>query len=497
MNTQDLATRSRLQATHLRSTHLTLKIPFTVGAVFSLTFVQPSLATTPIANVRAALPSPSPVQLETDDYLLGPGDRVKIDIFDVPEFSGEYQVLPSGAVNLPLIGAVRVQGRTLQQASAAIAAQYGTVLQRPSTTVSLLASRPIQIAIAGEVNRPGSYVLVPQQTANTPENSVATLSRTIQLAEGITQAADLRRVQIRRPRSVESGASEVITVDLWELLQTGNVQQDLRLRDGDSIFIPTATAINLNDARQLAAANIAPRNNRPIKITVVGEVNRPGPYSLIEGAVGQRDQLINPNLLQVPSVTRAIQVAGGITELADVRNIQVRRLTRSGETQVINLDFWKLLKAGDPLQDLPLQDGDTVEIPTAKTLTPGEITELAKASFSPDKITVSVVGEVEAPGTISVPPNTPLNQAILTAGGFNDKAKKDITLIRLNPNGTVTKRDISIDLSQPIASDSNPALRNNDIVVVKKTGFATFVDSASRFMAPFNGFLNIFRFFGF
>jgi polysaccharide export outer membrane protein len=214
--------------------------------------------------------------------------------------------------------------------------------------------------------------------------------------------------------------------------------------------------------------------------------------------VSQGAQLINPNTLQVPSVTRAIQVAGGITQLADVRNVQVRRLTRSGSPQLITLDFWKLLKEGDVLQDLPLQDGDTIEIPQAKTLNESEISELTTASFSPEKITINVVGEVTRPGAVLVPPNTPLNQALLSAGGFNSKARKrSVTLIRLNPNGTVVKRDVEIDLAQAASEQGNPLLRNNDIIVVKKSGFASIVDTAGTVLSPLGGLLGIFRIFGF
>jgi polysaccharide biosynthesis/export protein len=443
----------------------------------------------------ASVPTSVVQSVNPGEYLLGPGDRLKIDVFSVPEFSGEYQVLPDGTVNMPLIGAVLVQGRSLQQATSIISAKYNAFLQRPTITVSLLAARPIQVAIAGEVNRPGSYSIAASTSAAGDSNS-ANITRILQLAEGVTQSADLRQVQIRRARATGAG-DELIKIDLWQLLKAGDGRQDIRLRDGDSIFIPATTAVNLEESQQLAAANFASRNNRPIKITVIGEVYRPGPYTLIEGAVGQRDQLINPNLLQVPSVTRAIQVAGGITQLADVRNVQVRRLTRSGPPQIINLDFWKLLKTGDSLQDLPLQDGDTVQIPTATALSNTDISELATASFSPDKINVNVVGEVERPGALALQPNSPLNQAILAAGGFNGKAKKAaVTLIRVNPNGSVSKRDVSIDFAQGVSDDRNPPLRNNDIVVVRKTGLAKFLDGAGAFLGPFTGITNFFRLFG-
>lgn len=465
------------------------------GAIAQVAQQTPAPPTVQPAKSPFAQPfaQPNQMQFNDDGYLLGPNDRIKVEVFNVPEFTGEYLVLPNGTVNLPVIGSVSVQNRTLQQAGRAISNKYAAVLQRPTVTVGLVAARPIRIAISGEVNRPGSYTIAATPTAE----GGATLSRTLQLAEGITQAADLRRVQIRRVQSFGSGAGQVMTVDLWSLLQNADLQQDLQLRDGDSIYIPATVAVNLEEARQLSAANFAARNNRPLKVAVVGEVYRPGPYTLLEGAVGQPNQLINPNLLQVPSVTRAIQIAGGITQSADIRNVQVRRLTRSGPPQIIKLDFWKLLKTGDVLQDLPLQDGDTVEIPTATNISDRELTALGAASFSPDRITVNVVGEVKAPGQVSILPNSPLNQAIFAAGGLIDnRAKKTVTLIRLNPNGTVEKRDIRTDFAQSVDQQGNPALRNNDIIVVKRNGLATFSDGLNAVVGPLNGIFGVFRLFG-
>lgn len=460
----------------------------------TILLVEPAIAQAPQRTAKVQSTTSSLTLPEGDGYLLGPGDRVRIDVFSVPEITGEYTVLPNGTINMPLVGAVSVQNRTLKQASGAIATRYAPVLQIPVITVNLLAARPIRVAIAGEVNRPGSYTVT---AATSTDGTIPTMTRLVQLAEGVTQVADLRQVQVRRVRPVGSSGDQVVTVDLWQLLQAGDLRQDLRLQDGDSILIPATATVNLDEARQLASANFATRNSRPLKITIVGQVNRPGPYTLLEGNVAQGAQLINPNLLQVPSVTRAIQVAGGITQLADIRNIQVKRFTRSGTPQLVKLDLWKLLKAGDALQDLPLQDGDTVEIPEATSVSDREISELATASFSPERINVNVVGEVERPGAVSIQPNTPLNQAILTAGGFNRKAKKsNVSLIRVNPNGTVSKRDISIDLARGVGENDNPALRNNDIIIVKKTGFATFLDSTSAFLGPFSGILGVLRIFG-
>ncbi|KAM3108725.1 polysaccharide biosynthesis/export family protein [Phormidesmis sp. 146-20] len=439
-----------------------------------------------IAHGTKPMPPSQPAStLESDGYVLGAGDRVRVEFFSVPEFSGEYLVLPNGTINFPQAGAIVVQGKTLRQASDEIVARFTPYLTRPIVTLSLTVSRPITVVLAGEINRPGSYTI--------GNETVPNLTRTLQLAEGVTQAADLRRVQVRR-RSTTPDQDEVLTVDLWQLLQAGNTRQDLRLRDGDSVYIPTATNVNLAEARQLANANFATRSTRPLKIAIVGEVSRPGPYTISDAGGGGSQ---GANQSQATSVTKAIQIAGGITQSADIRNIQVRRLSAGGVEQRIKIDFWQLLSAGDVLQDLPLQDGDTIEIPTATAMNDQEVTRIAVASFSPDRVAVNIVGEVERAGTVTVAPNTPLNQALLAAGGFNSRARKrSVTLVRLNPNGTVTKRDVSINFDQGVNEQNNPALRNNDTIIVRKSPLAGVTETLGAITAPFSGIFSFFRLFG-
>ncbi|MEB3338796.1 MAG: SLBB domain-containing protein [Leptolyngbyaceae bacterium] len=458
----------------------------------------PSLTPKPRGVLPLKTPTPAPVSIE-DGYTLGSGDSLKIDVFNVPEYSGQLQVLSDGTLNLPLVGTVSVQGMTLKQAASEISFRYTRFLKRPIVTLTLLSARPLNVAMAGEVNRPGSYTL--GVSAAGASGGSPTLTRALQQAGGITQSADIRQIQVRRPRPRNTGPDQVITVNLWQLLQTGDLRQDLLLRDGDSIFIPTSQDINIAEANQLAAASFAPNEAQPFKVAVIGEVNRPGPH-IIGGAGGAASTSTGTAGLTVakgknPTVTTAIQIAGGITQSADIRQIKVRRLTKGGTERIITIDLWKLLQEGDLRQDLPLQEGDTIEIATARTLSPSEATGLANASFSPDRITVNVVGEVGKPGAVQVPPNTPLNQALLAAGGFNNRAQQgSVDLVRLNPNGTVSRQTIAVDFAQGISEGNNPALRNNDTILVSKSGVVGFTDTLGLLTAPFTGIFSVFRLLG-
>jgi polysaccharide export outer membrane protein len=303
----------------------------------------------------------------------------------------------------------------------------------------------------------------------------------------MTQAANIHRVEIRRRQGNVSG--QVVNVDLWQLFQSGDLSQDITLRDGDQIFLPTVADINPVETRQLATASFAAKPTEPLQISVVGEVYRPGPY-IIEPIQRSINGTISPP--SPPTVTRAIQIAGGITSLADVRQIQIHRTTRVGNEKSINIDMWKLLQAGDINQDVILQEGDTIVVPKSTNINPAEATELAMASFSPDKIKVSVVGEVGKPGAVDLQPNTTLNQALLTAGGFNSRARQTVDLIRLNPNGTVSKQPIAVDFSLGIDENTNPALRNNDIIVVTPSDTAGIVDVLSLIFSPIGNLLRLF-----
>ncbi|MBW4518491.1 MAG: SLBB domain-containing protein [Scytolyngbya sp. HA4215-MV1] len=427
-----------------------------------------------------------------DAYTLGPGDRIRIEIFKVTQFSGDHQVLVDGTLNLPQVGSVSVLGLTLEAAADAISAKYTRLLKYPIVTVTLVAPRPVKVAVSGEVGRPGTYTL-PTDAGN----QLPTVTQALQLAGGVTQLADLRQVKVLRPR--QSGSEQVIKVNLWEFLQTGELGRDITLRGGDTVFIPTVANLNLAEAPKLTSASFSTDRGQPLNIAVVGEVYRPGPYTVTAsartGAAGAVGQAGGGGDIP-PTITRAIQVAGGIRPQADIRQIQVHRQTKTGGEQIIHIDLWKLLKAGDLDQDLILQDRDTVVIPTATELSPAEITQISAASFSPDTIRVNVVGEVMQPGVVQVPPNTPLNQVLLAAGGFNPKAhKSSVKLIRLNQNGTVTERTISVNFERSLNDKNNPALRNDDVVVVKRSGLTVLTDSLGFAINPINSFLSIFSIF--
>lgn len=465
-------------------------LPFTLWATLLTLADHPAIATAPP-------PAPAQPAAQTfliaavtqgEPYTLGAGDRVRIDIFRAPQYSGETQVLADGTLNLPLAGNISVDGMTLDQATAAISAGYSQFLRRPLITLSLLSRRPLEIGVAGEVSRPGAY------SVNVEGGEFPTINQLLQTAGGTTLSANVRQVEIRRPQ--RDGPDQVINVDLMQLLQTGDLKYDLALKDGDTIFVPATATLNVAESGLLSDASFAANNSQPINISVAGEVFRPGPYTVTGSArTGEAGVPGSGGGGGLPTVTRAIQVAGGIKPTANIREILIRRPTRSGTPQEFKVNLWDLLKTGDANQDPILQEGDSIVVTQVATLDPAEASALASTSFSPDSIKINVVGEVVQPGTFELPPNTPLNQAILAAGGFNNRARRaTVNLVRLNEDGSVSRAEIPVDFAQGIADGKNPSLRNNDVVVVGRSGLASTSDTLGQVLAPLGSVFSIFQF---
>ena len=211
---------------------------------------------------------------------------------------------------------------------------------------------------------------------------------------------------------------------------------------------------------------------RPILVSVIGEIERPGIYSLTkreESMLAGGPQITNNGL---PTVVDAIQKAGGITQTANLTEVVViRKVSGSGnELKKTNINLLDLIFEGDHTQNLFLFDGDIIKLKKANEMSPDTI-KVARANLSPSTIKVSVIGQVKEPGLINLSANTPLVQAVLSAGGpIAWKANKaNITLIRVNQNGTVTKKRYKINLNNNASYEKNPPLKNNDIVLVNSS----------------------------
>ncbi len=299
------------------------------------------------------------------------------------------------------------------------------------------------------------------------------------------------------------GPGDQLILNLFDL-EEGNFNI-LVLNDGSGIFPligrQKLTGLTIEDASKLLKKEYAKEllrpelllnigKARPIRVSIVGEVQMPGIYTFSDSKntnlVGT--QIEGPNI-GLPTLVDVIQKAGGITVDANIKSVEIlRRMPGekiSYKKAIINLE--DLVLNGNQEQNLHIFDGDSIKFSKAKEL-PKDNVEIARSNLSPKTITINIVGQVNSPGKIQVANNTPLIQAVYLAGGPIDwKANKgNVELLRIQKNGSAYRKKFKINLNQALSLESNPPLKNNDIVYVRSnnlnrvgSGFKTITESIS------------------
>ncbi len=235
---------------------------------------------------------------------------------------------------------------------------------------------------------------------------------------------------------------------------------------------------------------------RPMQISVIGQVQRPGLYTLSEdgGSGGGSSDGVEGATTGLPTLISAIQTAGGITQQANLRDVLLQRRMPGVEPRykMQRLNLFSLLFDGDQRQNPYLFDGDVIKVDLAEE-TPEQAIELAAVNLSPKTISVNVMGEVQSPGLMNLRANTPLTQAILMAGGTREwRANRgDVELVRLNRNGSVTFKRFRLDLAAGASNEKNPPLRDGDIVRVKRSLLAKGSDAITGVTQPLTGLVSV------
>ncbi len=228
-------------------------------------------------------------------------------------------------------------------------------------------------------------------------------------------------------------------------------------------------------------------NPRPIKVSMLGEVERPGLYTVTGGELGNN---------QFPSIVDAIQQAGGITQDSNLKEVILMRRVASQELKYkqTKLNLLELILEGNQSQNLLLFDGDIIKLQKAQPI-PEEIINIAEANLSPRLISVYIMGQVNSPGMQQVPANTPLIQAIYLAGGPVEwKANRgNIELLRINRNGSATRRRFKLNrrtIEGGVSNKNNPPLSNGDIVRVHTNPIAKITSGIGAVTEPVSGVVN-------
>lgn len=277
------------------------------ASVFDVDMTQLPRTNEQITPQQQFLEQAFETEIDSTQYILGPGDQLLIKIWGALDQQFTTPVTPEGYVIIPSVTEIFVSGKTLAAGASSIKSDLGKVFKNASFSVRLAKMRKFRVFVVGEVQAPGSYYF----------RAVDRLSDAIQLSYGLSGWADDTRIQVRHL----SGA--VDTVNISEFFVTGDLNYNPFVQGGDIIFVP------------------------PIDLE--------RDYAILEGNVGSQGVYqIHPGETLFQFLTRLRT----INRQSDIENIV---LIRGAEKKVYNL----LASEIGPQREV-LQNGDRIIIPTTR-----------------------------------------------------------------------------------------------------------------------------------
>ena len=220
-----------------------------------------------------------------NDYVIGRGDRITVTLYGKESRTHTLQIDNEGRLSIPDFTPVQVAGLTYEELKSFIDGKIQQEAIGLSVIVSMAQLRTMRIMVVGEAYKPGSYTVSP----------LASVTHALFVSGGLTEIASLRNIQVKR------NGKTVATLDLYDLLLSGDSSGDVSLRTGDVVFIPSV-----------------------------------GPQVKVEGAV-KREGIFE--LTQQDTHIDLIKMFGGFEEDAYLNKVQVQRVENNQKNQVISVDF--------------------------------------------------------------------------------------------------------------------------------------------------------------
>lgn len=242
------------------------------------------------------------------DYVLGPGDELRVIVWGAMENTYSQTVDHYGRIYLPTVGPIRVWGLTFSQAEKLILSYLSQYYKGFQSSVTMGHLRTIKIYVMGEVNQPGSYNI----------SALSTLTNALVAAGGPSNLGTLRNIQLKRNNQT------IEEFDFYDFLLSGDKSKDCRLEAGDIIFVPPIGNI----------------------VGIAGEVKRPAIYEFKE-------------TLRIKDL---IAMAGGLTVQSYLNRVQIIRSKPSAEREAIDIDLSKAMGKEGISNNIELQNGDLVTI---------------------------------------------------------------------------------------------------------------------------------------
>ncbi|HZV62454.1 MAG TPA: polysaccharide export protein EpsE [Methylophilaceae bacterium] len=276
-------------------------------ALLSLTSVHSYAENVKVAAAdQAPAIQPADPTMSAEDpknYTLGPGDEIRIVVFQNPDLTLDTRVNENGSITYPLIGSVDVGGKpiTAAETSIANALKSGGFVQKPQVNILLMRIRGNQVSVLGEVNRPGRY---PIETFNTRVSEMLANAGGIISGMGPSGGGDDKVVLI----GYRNGERIRKEIDVHEMFMNEGASEDITVAAGDILYVPPA----------------------PLYY-IYGETQKPGSFRIRDGM----------------SIQQALAEAGGPTIRGTERGLKIYRKNEDGQVQAVRTNPNDLVQPGD------------------------------------------------------------------------------------------------------------------------------------------------------
>ena len=394
------------------------------------------------------------------NYRLGPGDAVNIDIYGASQKSEQTTVSPDGDVVIEGFGPVQVSGLTVAEANARLRSTLGSRYSSSRVRLTVGQTRTIMVNVMGEVKRPGTYTL----------SAFASVFHALYMAGGINDLGTLRNIKVYRQNKL------VTVVDIYDYILNGKLTGNVRLADNDVVVVGAydclvnltgkvkrpmyyemkrsesvgtllkyaggfagdaytkAVRVVRKTGREYSVFNVDEFDFNTFHLADEDSVSVDSILPRFSNMVEVKGAVFRPGMYQVGgsinSVRTLIEHAEGITEEAFTARAVMHRMRPDRTLEVIPVDIEGIMSG--KVADIPLQKNDVLFVPTK-----GEMMQ---------QQTVTIHGEVMYPGIYKFAANETLEDLVLQAGGLKESAsttKVDVARRIINPKALSTDSVIS------------------------------------------------------
>ena len=453
-----------------------------------------------IFNTRNLTFEPS-VNIATPlNYRLGPGDEVIIDIWGASQNTIRQQISPDGTINIQKIGPVNLNGLTISEANDYLKKTLNKIYNGLNNTndptsdirLTLGSIRTIQINVMGEVVQPGTYSL----------SSFSTVFHALYRAGGVSDIGSLRNVQLVR------NGKNIATIDVYQFIMKGNIQDDIRLQEGDVVIVPAYDVLVKIDGKvkrpmrfemkkdeslstlisyaggfdadaYTRSLRVVRQNGQEYEVNTVKDLDY-SVYKMRNGDVVTAEAILNrftnkleirgavyrPGIYQLNgklnTVRELVNEAQGLTGDAFLNRAVLYRQREDLTTEVIPVDIKAIMDGTS--QNIILAKNDILYIPSIHDLE--------------DRGDVVIHGEVAKPDSYPYADNMTLEDLIIQAGGLREAAsvvRVDVSRRIRNPHSTVDNdtigRTYTFSLKEGFVVDGTPGfvLQPYDEVYVRRS----------------------------